>query len=55
MTRRPGAPRAAPGRAASPPMTPHEEHMTFDSAYRPEEVERTWLERWEAERAFHAP
>jgi valyl-tRNA synthetase len=29
--------------------------MTFDSTYRPAEVERAWIERWEAERAFHAP
>ena len=29
--------------------------MAFDSTYRPEEVERTWRERWDAERAFHAP
>ncbi|HEY5998664.1 MAG TPA: valine--tRNA ligase, partial [bacterium] len=29
--------------------------MTFESTYRPEEVERTWIERWDAARAFHAP
>jgi valyl-tRNA synthetase len=29
--------------------------MAFESTYRPEEVERAWRERWEAERVFHAP
>ncbi len=29
--------------------------MTFESTYRPEEIERAWSERWERSGAFHAP